>query len=353
MPLTLFLTSIMWLPLLSSTSSPRWWVAGVGSTIALWTCSVKMSPGHWWGLGLLFYACVSITWSLSPNDALGEATHWLVLAVVYCVASESRSSRYVWLALGLGATVNAVVSIAQVLGVLDLSAYGAYPTWATGLFGNKNFMANFGALAFIGMLMTLRTLRSICTVLLVGSALCWLMPVSRGAIVAVIVALGLRSRWMLALLLAALVAFMIDQWLHPWRALWNSAAPRLEMWDWTISNLHWFGWGAGNYATVFTFEHASNDVLELAFDLGLGGLFAVGLLWYSLRPTLLRTEWCILVAFLVEGMFSFPLHTPATAVVAAWAAGRIAGDRYRWDGAERRVRDHSQARSQDATLIGI
>lgn len=343
------LVGIAWLPIPSAISAPRWAVVSIGAAALLWSCRVRWSPAHSVGLALVLWALVSSAWAISPNDAYNGAWQLLVLGFVFCVAAESPYSLNSFaMGLGAAATVNAAIAVAQTLFDAPIFLVPGIPTgYPSGLFGNKNYMAQFGALALVAMIFVPRDWRMpslervpgagmLRDVLIAGSAVAAFLPLSRGAIIAVAVAIGAswwrgqNFRWIAFFGLAggAVLALVgIDMWLHPER-IELSAIPRLEIWDWTLTNLRFFGWGAGNYAAIFPFDHALNDWFEIAFDLGaVGALALAAIVFYCLRERAvdLAAEWAVLVAFLVEGATASPLHQPATAAVGAFVAGRLAG----------------------------
>jgi len=104
----------------------------------------------------------------------------------------------------------------------------------------------------------------------------------------------------------------------------------MDIWSWTVANLSWFGWGVGNYITVFpVMEFAHNEPLHFAFELGLGSVFLWLVFAWALPGSRAPAERAMLVAVLAEGMVGFPLHHAATAFVAAACAGHLASLRRR------------------------
>lgn len=334
------LVAVAYLPIISAVSTPRWIFGGVASFAIFVFVSVRPTRAHLLGAAMLAWCAATAVWSVSPEDALGRLMQLAVLGAAFCVAAEVDGAEIkpFWIALGAGASVSAVAAVLQINGV---SAFQPYGDWVqpTGMFGNKNVMANFGVLALIGMLSVPQTWWT--APLTAGSAVAAFLPASRGAAIAFCVAIGAllwrRAGWrlwafLLVAVAAAAVALGLDAWFNPGRTASSSA--RLEMWDWTVTNLSVFGWGIGNYGAVFPFEHASNDVLELAFELGVGLAVAVALVAHVLGAPGRKAEWAVLVAFLVLCLVTFPFHQPATAFVAAMVAGRLAGARRDAWGAE-------------------
>lgn len=345
MPITALVVGLLWLPIISASTSPRWWAMAIGSAAGLFFITVRQTAAHTWGGLFLLWAAASIMWAGSGFDAGGELPKLAALALVFCVAAEAKSSDATFLALGLAASANAALMLLQAADLVTwLIPLGHAPGYPVGTFGNKNVAANFGALALLGVLLLLlrdgRRPLWLYGSAAAGSAVCAFLPFSRGAILAVLLALCLRERprWTIPAIGVAFAGFLAAAWWRPWLNLYDSAAPRLEQWDWSLSNLKLFGWGAGNYGSVFPWEHANNDAIELAFEYGVGALLLVGFFTYVLRCRSLPAEWRIVVAYLVIGLVTFPMHEPAVAFVAAFAAGRLAGERGRLGRGERSSR---------------
>ena len=316
-----------------------------------------MTPAHWLGLVFLMWCALTILWSKAPYDSIGAMIQLSALAAAFCIGAEARDLKSFWLALALGASVNAVIGLLQLDG---WHIFQESPGWTgfVGTFGNKNFLARFGVLALIGSLTLPWRWRS--AWLVAGSALAAFLPMSRGALLAFAVA-GLAaaiklSRWrarawlpvLAGFACIALVAIYGDLRLHPDR--WaTSLDPRLVIWDWTVSNWKVFGWGVGTYGSIFPFEHAFNDPFESIFELGIGaGILGAFLGVVLARP--LCVEWVVLIAFLIEGFTAFAAHQAATVFVAAVCAGRLASMRHRSVLAESlgRIYDQESIRGQRA-----
>jgi hypothetical protein len=336
MPLAVlgFLVSIAYIPIPSAVATPRWIAIEVGAFLILLFTSIRTTATHWIGAALILWCALSITWSVSAYDATGALLQLVALGAVFCIGSETEDLKQFWIALALGASINAVIAIFQVSGFHIFDPSGHTAGFPIGLFGNKNFLANFGALALIGTISLVST--KWFAPLIAGSATAALLPMSRGTIVAVVVAAGAslwkakKLGWWIPLTISIVIALaiLIDTEINPLR-FERSIDTRLAIWDWTISNWSTFGWGLGNYGTVFPFEHASNDPFEIVFELGIGSVLYFWIIGICLVERKIPIEWAVLVTVLVESLFAFPLHQPATAFVAALVAGRIVGDRAR------------------------
>jgi hypothetical protein len=72
--------------------------------------------------------------------------------------------------------------------------------------------------------------------------------------------------------------------------------------------------------------HAHNDYLELTFELGPDVLLYLAFLGTALMGPF-SPEKLVLIAFMTEECFGFPLYFPIPAALAALAAGRLARER--------------------------
>lgn len=117
-----------------------------------------------------------------------------------------------------------------------------------------------------------------------------------------------------------------------------SVGERLQIWEATISGFTWFGHGAGSFRGLFPLyapnidtmvlwpQHAHNDLLELIFEYGVFAAIPVAiaiLCLFSRSP--LRY---VVLVFLVEGCFEFPLFMPATGFLSALCVGHCLRE---WD----------------------
>jgi hypothetical protein len=341
MPLAVlgFLVAIAYAPIPSAVSTPRWLVVEVGSFLLL--LSTPARAPHWLAIAFLAWCAATVAWSASPLDSVGAMIQLAALAAAFQVAAETDDLRPFWIAIAAGSAINAAIAVAQVAGLHVFDVGGNAAGQPIGLFGNKNFLANFGALALVGCL----ALRGpLAVALAVGAATAALLPLCRGAMLALLVAGLVAKRASLAAWLlcagAAVGAVAVDLWVHPLR-LFLSVTPRAVTWEWTVTNLKPFGWGIGTYGTIFPVEHAFNDLLEFVFEVGAGTVLLLVLLARCFAVPGRAAEKAVLAAILVEGMFAFPLHQAATAFVAAVCAGHLSGSRARVRDAERGGGDRS------------
>lgn len=285
-------------------------------------------------LGWLFLAGAALTLSWSPNPADAAWGWWqlVLLALAFALAAAQTPAGWIWLrrAFLAGLTVNGVIAAAWMLGI-DAGLPSFAPPSAT--FANRLFLAEAGAIALAWAVSS----RSWWAV--PGCALAALLPQSRGALLALIVAAAwwaLRRRsWPALLPIAALTA--LGAWIASGRGFDGSSEARLAVAQDTLAALSPAGWGLGSFWTmypaiaatpapaVWRFDigvpHAYSAYLQLAAELGLLALPLAALLvfaWWraddELRPPLL------VVAGL--GLAGVPHLSPVAGIVAACLAGR-------------------------------
>lgn len=324
-----FITSVAYLPGIPSAAvAPRWWAILIGAPLALAACQgIRITAGHLLGLAFLAIAALSFLWSVSPIDTANSLIFLLGLAAVFCAAAEAESLEPLWLALGAGAAVNAAVGFLGFLGVVTIpqSGIGA-------LFYQQDFLGGFAALALIGLVFGVEDRIWLRGFLIAASAFAVLLSSSRGAglaIAAALIAAALtrirpdrRVYVISAFLILASAAIAIEFRLD--HARQGAVTARLAEWDWVGHNLRWLGWGFGTLGSIFPFEHAENELLELAFDLGVLSIFFWALIIHALRGKSDASRF-VLVAVLAESLTSFPLHNPGTAFVAAVCLGDLCG----------------------------
>ena len=213
--------------------------------------------------------------------------------------------------------------------VLQLAGWIHWPSInvPSGLFINKNFMAEAAAVVLIWLIAE----RIWWLAALVTPALA--LAGARGALLALGIGLALELRrhpsWLMGgLLVADMVLFGMGMATH------SSATTteRFDIWQESADSLGFFGSGIGSYgfmphqthADGFSL-HAHNDYLELVYELGMIGLGFLALfireLWGPLNSARL-----VLIVFAVEACFAFPSHLPATLAIAALVAGHAVRD---------------------------
>lgn len=252
----------------------------------------------------------------------------MLLAAAFCIGSSLRDLRAVYCGLGLALGVSGVIAIAQMFGFAGIYQYSV----PGGLFINGNVMAEIAVLVLVGAVAE----RMWWLIPLVMPAA--LLPMARGPILALLVALVLWARCRLVIfgVVAATALTAAVSLFTGYRMA--SVGERLGLWIDTLSGVNFVGHGIGSFHAAFPGfarhtnlligrpEHAHNDLLEFVFEVGLCGA-ALAVLLFALSLVGGRdSDRLVLVAFGVEAMFGFPFHMPLTAFVVALAAGRVCSD---------------------------
>lgn len=319
-----FLITILFVPGISgAATTPRWALLAL---VVPWLIPrPRWTAGHLAAVLLLLWCLVSLTWTEDINGGLLWCARLALLVGVFFIGAEQGSLKPVWIGAGLALIPSWLMSIAQIYGygVIHLERFG-------GLFINANFMGEAAALVVVGLLVE----RVYWLIPLVMPAL--VMPMSRGALLAAVVAsvAWSRSRIAYGLLALALICGSLTLW-SGYRV--GGVEERLAIWTDTIQGMKPFGHGAGSFYLTYPLyakrtnsfvsrpDHAHNDMLEAIYDLGLGSLVLVALaaiVWASGHAHRARF---VALAFAVEAMFEFPLHMPVTAFLAALVAGHLCG----------------------------
>lgn len=335
--------------------APRWGVLALVSTLLLCFCvsRIRLTPVHYAGAGLILWSTLSLLWTPILNAGLAEIAHLLIFAAVFCVAAEAENLRATYIAIIAGVAISGAVAIAQSLGLDWIPSVNS----PAGLFVNRNYMAETAALALI---LTIATRQWWALALILCAAF---LPHSRNVIFA-LAGVGLcwlvfRSTLAALLLVAAVVVLMIVP-LPFYLVDGSSLTQRIGVWKATVEHLTVLGHGAGSFFVVYPDfmphslllhdrpAHAHNELLNTASDLGLPGvLFFLGFFGISLRYAG-EVERLVLVGSLALGLFSFPLHLPASGFVVALVAGSAARRWYLVRGSEQHGGTASRRRLADA-----
>lgn len=324
-----FIFTVLFLPgIASAATTPRWaFLSVVVFLCLLFIKTTRITLSHILVVLFVLYCGMSLAWTPVIPDGVQALWKGIVLAGLFWLAAEVKSIRPVLIGAALGLTINSGVVIAQTLGWHRLPEIVS----PGGLFMNKNMGAEIAVMVLVGV---------------VAERLWWtipgllpsvFLPDARGALVAlgaVVLAWigGLFPR--AVTIVCALIAASIGGYfiLH----YDSSVAQRFSIWFDTIAGFGFWGNGIGSFYSEYPHfatrvdtllerpDHAHNDLLELIYELGLGASIAVAF-FVSCYRTRAATERSILLAFFVEGCFSFSLHMPATAALFCFAAGRLAG----------------------------
>lgn len=324
-------------------------------------------------LAWLAYAALSLAWTPALPD--GIAALWRLTLLALAGAIGARVARSggdlapAFAGFGLGIAVNSIVVLAQLAGLTWFEQFAA----PAGLFVNKNMLAESAVLAFTAI-MALAAERAVRPglAMMAGFAVLpsILFTASKTAFVALIltgcawVAYGPRLRAVRPWLALGLALIALDALL-----LWHSAWPiqtltqRLGLWRDTLAGAAWFGHGLGSFDAVWPIlrtddvltsfhlrpGHPHADWVLLVSDLGIGSVFAFGLVGLVLWPSSAAPEcggrlgapsWTThsgaqqngaragqltVVCFLATGLAAFPLENPASLLMAGLAAGWVLG----------------------------
>lgn len=266
------------------------------------------------GIFPLFFAGFSLVWSPDPVYGSMLAFHFVLLALVIMLAPKNLT-QIVW-AMGFGLALNAVVVAIQLAGFQPVKHVDGQPY--AGLFFNRNQQNDLTAMVIVGLL-CLRGWRALLLAAWISLPL-WAPPVGRTPLVALAVAgaFALPRWWRIAALVGAGLAFFI---LAADPARITSGLQRLDTWTDAAGNLTILGHGLGSFRWAYPeMEWAHNDFLQISYELGLVGAAVIAaLVWIAVRAPLMPR--LVLIVFLVEGLFDFPLYWPTTGFMAALCLG--------------------------------
>jgi hypothetical protein len=331
-PIFFFLTifSIPFLP--AGATVPRWAFLSLVCAALLFKIRPSLPM-------LIVIGYITVMAAVAPvwYDAAFLYWHFLLLAVLFAYVQELTDLRGMTIGLCLGLWVNSAVVIAQYFG-FDVWPQGAY---LDGLFLKHTFSSEAAAMALL---------------LALGYRLWWLVP---GLLPTLI--FGSRAP-LLAAGLAGLFLFWPKNWRYgasPFIALllpagaaviafhaignptfWDSMDDRLGVWLDTVQGLSLFGHGLGSFMPDFPalqhhsdplmirYENTHNDMLQVIYELGIGGAVLIGFLFWRMACMDRSPAWYALLVFMVEGSFSFPLYEPVTGAVAACCAGYLFSGRH-------------------------
>lgn len=345
MPAIIFLLAVLIVPgIPGSAVVPRWaLLACVVPFIWYFAPPAKFTLGHLLGFIFLAWCALSLSWTFNFDEGTYQLGQFVVLGLIFCIGANIGNLQRVYIAAGIGAALNSVAVVAQyffgdaiawqfqdkILYIRDILPQTVPPA---GFFFNKNFTAEFCAMALVGCLglgahdrwrwLALGAIPSL-----------WFCH-SRAAEIALVCAAILLIYKYSKVAAAALTGVISLIGLYLWDANY-SAAMRLNMWLDAWDGMTFLGKGIGSFYGAFP-EHASridalalrpsqvhNDLLQISFETGPGVLAIIGLLVFALRAKPLRTEHYVLAIFLVIGLVGFPLYMPATAAFAALVLGSL------------------------------
>jgi O-antigen ligase len=343
-----FLVSVAYWPeTMGAASSPRWIVMGtlgVGM-LAFTNRPIRVTAAHLAGGLFVLWALMTWAWSAWPDDTIAEGWKLLLLAVVFCLGSMQDNLRPLYIAMAAGLALSGIIAIAQFFGWHGLAEWSS----PSGLFANRNFYAEICALVAVALISERLWywLPAVAPGLLLTGA--------RGALLGLTVPLAVmwwrrsRAQTVGFAVVVALILIVMSQY-HTVA----STSDRLAYWRATAENITPFGKGLGAFFAFFAnnsdarplgllWEHAHNEVLEIAFETGWVGLGLFTIFAFMLMRAAYGTETkkddllladhvvsgnkfsagLILIGIAVEACFEFPFHKPATAFFGVCAAGYL------------------------------
>lgn len=323
MPVLIFFLLIAFVPAWpDEVNAPRWALLSLAVPVLLFTIQrVRLLFSHITLTAFLVWAGFSLL--RTPDFFVGIDTYWhfLLFGGLFLLAPADMRSAYI--AAGFAMCINSLATVLQLFGAVDWE----WVSGPGGLFLNKNLGAEVAALVIVGL--AGQGGRS--ALLALGAAFPLLVqPFSRGAIAAVVVA-GWLALWHYSRFIAALTIVLATGWAlrfvqGSFRG--TSIEKRVEIWSAAWDGLTLWGHGLGSFAFAFpVYEWTHNDLLHIGYELGAPGvlLFASFFGYCLWRGAL--TERLVVLAFLVEGLFAFPLFMPGTLVIVALASGSLCRNR--------------------------
>ena len=294
------------------------WAVIAASVLLLPWLRPRWSLVHSVALALVGWAALSVFWATDKAQAIDAVCKMAFGGILFLVGFETENLGKFYKYAAIGLVPSSVAAVAQLAGY---SMDGAW--WSpAGLFGNPNLMGEFAALIFVGLIAHGFTDWA----LLAGVPM--LFAGARGAFAAVF-AMGLFNRPRTVVVLAILIAPLL--WLGPRNlASTDSMHERVAIWSAAASSLTPLGHGIGSFPTVMQpyadqthriVQHAHNDALELAIELGVPGCILALALLGMVFSRAGSTERLVLGALGIEAMFGFPLHAPGAVFVGAVVAG--------------------------------
>ncbi len=301
--------------------------------------SIRPSIGLYLIAGLVLYSGLSLVWTPAVLEGLYILWGFILFLGIFCLPGVPRAA---YLGAALALIPNAAVTVLQVFDVQLVNTL----TMQSGLFFNKSPSAEITAMVAVGL----------------AAGAWWLIPFmiaplvvqpwSRGPMIAAavvtFVTIWQKYRF-IGLLVGILVAGLVVRLvLNP--AHTTNNFERIALWADMIRGLTVFGHGLGSFPWAYPyFEHAHNDLLQIAYELGVPGVLLFGgFLGYCLWAGAL-TERLVLLTFVVEGFFGFPLYNPAACALAALVAGELCRAR----GHVRSLRDLGQSAVHAGQTVGL
>lgn len=343
--LVAFIASIAFWPGIPGMAlTPRFAFLSIAVPSSLYVLNPKPSLRCWPVLALLAYAGVSLYWTTSLWDGLFAFGWLLTLAGIGWIGAAVRDLRPIYFGAALGVGVTSALIVLQLFGIDPVAQLTQV---RQGLMFNPNIVTETAVLVFIACVMTRQYWVSLLTLPSI------FLTHSRGGLLALAVA-ALWWAWtrspfkalVAALAIAAGALYLVSyntgdpaDFRGGKVVNFQSVTDRINIWEDVVDQLTWRGTGIGSFRYEFPkanykfnvmikgrTDHAHNDFLELASELGIAGsVLALIILAMAFRGTA-EPEKLILVAFLTEALVQFPMWMPLTGALGALAIGRLMRD---------------------------
>lgn len=339
-----FALATIFVPGWTGAAIPTGWVLlSIALPLMLWN-KARWHYEHTLGVAFLAHAGLSTLWTPVPLQGIGSLWLLSILTGAFLFGSIHQQFAPLYRGLAIGVAISTALAIPQ----LYFDWQGIYQFWRpAGLFINPGVYGETCALVLVALIAS----RQYWPTLLVAPGI--YLSSSRTAVVACaaaaivaawdkVASLGpdrpalWQNPYVLSstVVLALLGCIALHSTLHREPNWWTSPAERLAIWRDTADGLTWAGRGAGSFLITYPLvasrtdtmatrpEHAHSDVLELAYEFGLGTLPLAILVALALCAPV-APERYLLVAFLAIAALSFPLRLPVEGFLGAFALGRL------------------------------
>lgn len=285
---------------------------------------IRITEVHILGFLFLIYCTISLAWTPNLNIAWLHFLKAIILGCIFCLGSSLTNLRWIMIGLAVGLLPSDIIGIIQHF--YNNPIVFALPGMTSGLFVNQNIFCEISA--------------SILLCLIIYK-LWWYIPFtfvgiflihSRGAILGLISGLFIllfrvhrTSFYILATIFITMASvYFIDR-------STTSIFERFDLWADTLKGLKIFGNGIGSFEILYPYyatlidtsvarpRFAHNDLLQLIFELGIGVIFLLCMLYQNLN---IRTnEKVILYGIGIMAMFSYSLNISAIGFIWFLVAG--------------------------------
>lgn len=305
-------------------------MAGLVPAMLLFAPRIRLTWAHLIGGAFLLWAFVSYSWAEARYEWFDVAWKFALLAGAFCLGSTLENLKPVYLGAGAGLLLSTIA-----VGIQEYGAWhfpNVYPI--SGLFINKNILAEIAALVLVALLAEKRWL------LFFAVMPCLILTEARGAALGFMIgAAGVLfekqyRQWGVVVLLFGLMVTAVAILQRTPDVLVQEPRIAMALDAWNAMTLFGHGLGsyyaempayAQHYGMVFSRNlYAHNDLIEIAFELGLPGLVLAVAFCISCLYGPLNTERLVFASFLVIGLFGFPLFMPATGFIGLLVAGHAA-----------------------------